>query len=120
MKKSIFLPLLSVMFFSGCSTVFNGSHDVVNITSQVPKAIISVDGNTIGVGTASFAAKKGEKYTITASKYGCSPAVVTTDTRFEPVTILGAPLIAPMLIDVVNGSAWKVSQKSYVLNPQCK
>lgn len=120
MKKMVFLPMLSVVLASGCSTVFNGSHDTVNITSQVPKAIISVDGNTIGVGSASFSAKKGERYTITASKHGCSPAVATTDTRFEPVTILGAPLIAPMLIDVVNGSAWKVSQNSYILNPQCR
>lgn len=120
MKKIMFTSCLSALLLSGCSTVFNGGYDTVNVSSQVPKAIISVDGNTIGVGSASFSAKKGERYTITASKYGCSPAIATTDTRFEPVTIVGAPLIVPMLIDVVNGSAWKVSQNSYILNPQCR
>jgi len=119
MKRLLIAAMLAPIFTTGCSTVFNGHYDTLKISSQVPDAMISVDGNTIGMGTATFMAEKGNRYTITASKAGCQTAVATTDTRFEPSTLIGAPLIVPMMIDVANGNAWRLSQNEYILNPQC-
>ncbi|EKP0310194.1 hypothetical protein ACTG16_21890 [Aeromonas sp. 23P] len=120
MKKPLFLAvMLAPLLTTGCSTVFNGHYDTVTVSSHVSDAMISVDGDTIGMGNATFQAEKGKRYTITASKAGCQSAIATTDTRFEPSTLIGAPLIVPMMIDVANGNAWRVTQNTYILNPVC-
>ena len=120
MKKPLLLTAMLIpLITTGCSTIFNGHYDTVTVSSYVSDAMISVDGNTIGMGQATFQAEKGKRYTITASKAGCQSAIATTDTRFEPATLIGAPLIVPMMIDVTNGNAWRVTQNSYTLNPVC-
>ncbi|HAX47489.1 MAG TPA: PEGA domain-containing protein [Ignavibacteria bacterium] len=73
MKKSIsFIVglLLSVFAFQGCATLFSGSYDEVDLSSEPKDATVLVNGKEEGTTPLTLRLKKSKEYTIEFVKDG--------------------------------------------------
>ncbi len=62
--------LLSVFTFQGCATIFSGSYDEVDLSSEPKDATVLVNGKEEGTTPLTLRLKKSKEYTIEFVKDG--------------------------------------------------
>lgn len=126
MKKiSTSLLIASMLFSTGCATMFNGSSQTINIRSNDTDAKLYVNEEYMGKNQAVYTFKKKENYVIKAEKQGCKTTAITPQKSFDPTTLLGLlidwGLISILVVDGAATGSWqKFAQTSYVVDPDCQ
>lgn len=120
MRKIMSALLCASMFGNaGCATIFGRSKDVVTINSKDPAAEISVNGNPIGKGSATYPVKRGKQITITASKKGCSDRSVVSEQSIAGVAYINLLCILCWVVDAATGKLHKTDPTEYMVTPAC-
>jgi hypothetical protein len=119
-----FVVFVFIMNTMGCALMFHGKSDQISIQSQSSDAILFLDGVPIGKGTATATVQRGQKYTLTARKNGCSDASpIQTGRKFDEISLLGIlidwGLISILLVDNLSGAMWRTDPISYTVLPNC-
>ena len=71
MKKIFLIFLLSLfLFYSGCATIFQGSKDEINMSSEPSGAKILVNGHDVGKTPMEVTFKRGQEYYVEFVKQG--------------------------------------------------
>ena len=124
--KTIFTALLtcSILFSTGCATMFNGSSQTVNIRSNDADAKLYVNEEYMGKNNAVYTFKKKENYVLKAEKNGCKTTTVIPTKTFDPTTLLGVlvdwGIISILVVDGAATGSWqKFNQTSFVIDPDC-
>ncbi|MFA5518371.1 MAG: PEGA domain-containing protein [Spirochaetota bacterium] len=82
MKKFFILVVISItLIFMGCSTIMNGTSQMVSVNSDIEEADVLVNGNKVGKTPFSGKIKRSSKTVITVQKEGYSPVNVTPHTE---------------------------------------
>jgi hypothetical protein len=125
MKNSLIATsLLVTSVLSGCSSMFNGTTQVVNIRSNEDGAKLYVNEQYMGKESTTYTFKKKENYVLRVEKTGCQSNTINPEKVFDPTTLLGLfidyGIISILVIDGVANGAWQeFAQTSYVLDPIC-
>lgn len=120
MKKSLAGVLcIGMVTLSGCGTLFGRSQDVVTIHSRDKDAEISVNGNAVGTGFATYPVKRGKQATITASKNGCSDRSVITETSIAGPAYINLLCLICWIVDAATGKIYKTDPTDYTVTPAC-
>lgn len=119
-----FIVLVFVANTTGCALMFHGKSDQIRMQSQSSDAVLYLDGVQIGKGTATATVQRGQKYTLTAKKNGCSDSSpLQTGSKFDEVSLLGIlidwGLISILLVDNLSGALWKADPLVYTVSPIC-
>lgn len=120
----VFVFGTNMMNAMGCALMFHGKSDQIRIQSQSSDAGLYLDGVEIGKGTATATVQRGQKYSLTAKKNGCSDsALIQTGSKFDEVSLLGLlidwGLISILLVDNLSGALWKTEPTVYTVSPIC-
>ncbi|MBK8552797.1 MAG: PEGA domain-containing protein [Ignavibacteria bacterium] len=62
--------LISIIYFSGCATIFSGGSEDVSLESDPPKAKVLLNGSNMGKTPLTLSLKKGKSYLIEFVKEG--------------------------------------------------
>jgi len=119
------LLAFSVLFFSGCASIFSGTQQVVRIKSQPEGARVFVDGKDSGLNTpARFRVRRmvqasrhngTNEHVYTLKKEGYEDLEIHDRRRINGLALaLDFPLLFPMIIDFANGSIYKYKRKHRV------
>lgn len=119
-----FVVLVFVANTMGCALMFHGKTDQIRIQSQSSDAVLYLDGVQIGKGTATATVQRGQKYTITAKKNGCSDSSpIQTGSKFDEISLLGIlidwGLISILLVDNLSNAMRKTDPTEYTVLPIC-
>jgi len=125
MKKILATVLASsILFSTGCATMFNGPSQTVHIRSNDTDAKLYVNEEYMGKNSAVYTFKKKENYVLKAEKVGCKTTTVVPQKSFDPTTLLGVlidwGIISILVIDGAATGSWqKFNQTNYVIDPDC-
>lgn len=119
-----FIVLYFMVNTMGCALMFHGKSDQIRIQSQSSDAVLYLDGVQIGKGTARTTVQRGQKYTISAKKNGCSDSSpIQTGSKFDGISLLGIlidwGLISILLVDNLSGAMWMTDPTEYTVLPIC-
>jgi len=114
LKTSLFV-LLSLLF--GCSTVVNGTKQMVAIDSNVKGADVNVDGHIVGKTPFNGKIKRGSDTAVLLTKEGYAPkTVILSDEINTAFWVNGLYLYFSPLsstTDYVSGSMYRYSPATY-------
>lgn len=116
------LVLVSALNLVSCATIIKGSHDTVSVNSLSKDVTIYIDNMPRGKDFVQAELTRGEDHIIRASKKGCTDVVVPVKDSFDAVSLLGVLFdfgIFTIPTDLISGSAWKISPKTYTAEPIC-
>ena len=122
--KILLALFISVILFSGCATIFKGSTEAVNFTSQPQNADVIVNGVNLGKTPVELSLKTNKTYTIEFKKEGFSSRTVVLNNSvsggFVVLDILGGLL--PVVIDAATGAWYTLDQEhvNAILESQSK
>ncbi|NRD73831.1 PEGA domain-containing protein [Shewanella sp. VB17] len=125
MKKTLMIStLLATTFISGCSSMFNGTTQTVNIRTNEEGAKLYVNEQYMGQDSATYTFKKKDNYVLRVEKEGCQSNSLKPEKAFDPTTLLGIfidyGIVSILLIDGAATGAWQeFEQTNYVLDPIC-
>ena len=125
MKKSLIaITLLATSTISGCSSMFNGTTQVVNIRSNEEGAKLYVNEQYMGKDSTTYTFKKKNNYVLRAEKEGCQSNTIKPEKKFDPTTLLGVlidyGIVTILLIDGAATGAWQeFADTSFVVDPIC-
>jgi uncharacterized protein YceK len=126
MKKSIIaVSLVITTLLAGCSSMFNGTTQVVNIRSNEEGAKLYVNEQYMGKDRATYTFKKNENYVLRAEKKGCESNTIKPEKAFDPTTLLGIlidyGIVSILVVDGAATGAWqKFTSTSFVIDPVCE
>lgn len=118
MKKAV-LALCILISLSGCATLFGKKADTLTIHSKYPDAILLVDGNEIGKGSATYSLPRDKTVIISAHKRGCQDTSMPTGQELNNTTFVNLLFWPGYLIDAASGSIHEASSTDYTVNPSC-
>lgn len=114
--KQLIATVLSVTIAassSGCASVISGKHDDVQIRSNPPGAVITVDGTERGETPAKISLKRKIPHTVTLSKEGFAEETLSTRHGFNWWVLIDAVwgifAFFPIIFDMGTGAAYNVS-----------
>ena len=113
------LMILAILPLAGCATIFGDKSDQINIHSNDSRAAISVNGNEIGKGSATYAVPAGQTALITAHERGCADRSVPTGSTIRGAAFLDIFFWPTFLIDAATGAIHKTSPADYTVTPNC-
>ena len=122
-KFSVIVFITSILF-SGCATLFKGSTEDVNFTSQPQGAKVIVNGQILGNTPVELNLKTNKTYTIEFKKDGyVSNTVILNNSvsgGYVVLDILGG--ILPVVIDAATGAWYTLDQEhiNAILESQSK
>ena len=122
MKKALIKNIIiigSLTVLSSCATMFGDSNDQLTIRSDHKDAKISVNGNQVGTGQASYTLPRGDDALITASKKGCTDATVPTGKKIVGAAFLDILFWPGFIVDAATGKIQKANPTVYTVNPSC-
>ena len=130
MKKLVFLwalVILSNQIFASCATMFNGSSEQINVSSQEDGTILYLDGIPVGKNHAQITVSKkklSKNMVIKGSKPGCQDVTKNMVTTFDATSLLGIlidfGIFTTLLTDsVLTGAVTKADQTFYDVTPVC-
>ena len=111
--------LLPLLVLPACATLFSDSNDLITIRSNDPAAKLMVNGNQVGIGSATYSLPRGRNATVTAAKAGCSDMTVSTEKSIVNTTWLNLLFWPGFIIDAANGKMFEADPKNYTVNPVC-
>ena len=129
MKKGIInigLVGVSLLFFSGCATVFAPEHgDSINFSSNIDGVSVAVNGKSVGTiegGNFNYDMPRGEKgkKTVTFSKPGYKDSEVVVSRKLAMsfwANILGSYFsTTSSTVDIQNGNAYEHTPNQFHVN----
>ena len=115
---NIKIILFSLFLLSSCASIINGGRQSVYFQTTPPDALVLVDGFEIGRTPAKLKLKRGSIHKIEIKKEGYKTISLYTDkslsTAFWGNCLIGG--LIGMAIDLIDGSAYDVDPKSFVLS----
>jgi len=111
---------VSLLLLSGCATLFGKKYDTLTIHSTYSDAILLVNGNEIGKGSATYNLPRDKTAIITAHKKGCSDMTLATNQEINNTTFINLIFWPGYLIDAASGSIHEASSTDYTINPICR
>lgn len=126
MKKfttsTICLLLASVMLFSSCSTIIQGSRQQIQIQSLTKDAKIYVDGEDKGKDNAQVRLKRNRNHAIAIKKDGYETKIINLEKRTQAGYIVADAVLgltgfglAWIIVDAATGSWSKFDQDAVVV-----
>ena len=119
MKKfSSLIAALFIVSLVGCSTVMNGTSQMVSINADVSEADVMVNGVSVGKTPFSGKIKRSNKTEIKVSKTGYETVVITPETKL-PVAFWGNIIIGGVLgstTDGVSGAVYEYKPNTFYVN----
>ena len=116
--------LFTFIFYSGCATIFSGSREDVNFTSEPSKAKVIVDGQDRGTTPLKISLKKGKDYNINIVKDGYQKKTFTVTYSLGAGWLILDILagVIGIVVDAVTGNWNGFDENSYkaVLEPEGK
>ncbi|RXQ90393.1 SHOCT domain-containing protein [Ancylomarina salipaludis] len=122
LKTKLGFLFISSILLSSCGVIIGGSKYYAHVTVENhPKAVISYDGKTKGVGEADFLAPRSyaDSFSISVKEPGCDEQIFDfTKKSFRgwalagtlvtwTGTISGIPVPWGLIVDTASGSLWK-------------
>lgn len=112
-KKIIFLFAL-VLFFSSCATLFTGTKDRINFTSNPEGATIYIDGIEQCKTPCTLNVKRSLGDTdIEIKLEGYETKLITLSKEFNVISVLNLGNLIGWGIDALTGSVMKYDRKAY-------
>jgi len=114
-KTSVYLILISFISFSfnSCATLFKGSTDTVNFSSDPAGAKVYVNGNLLGTTPVQLELKSNKTYTIEFKKDGFESKTVVLNNSVGAgwiiLDVLGG--LIPIIIDAATGNWYELDQE---------
>lgn len=115
-KVGLFFLFLSVfsIFLNGCATLFKGSTEGVNFSSEPKGAEVYVNGVLMGTTPLSIELKSNKSYTIQFKKDGfLTKSVVINNTigaGWLILDVLGG--LIPIIVDAATGNWYELDQNN--------
>ena len=119
--------ILSSQTFVSCATMFNGSTEDINVSSQEDGTTLYLDGQAIGKNQARVTVTKkklNRNMVIRGSKPGCQDVSTNMVTAFDATSLLGIfwdlGIFTIGLVDgAATGAVTKAEKTSYDVTPIC-
>jgi len=115
--STVCLLLASVMLFSSCSTIFQGSRQQVTIQSLTKDSKIYVDGDDKGKDNASVRLKRNRNHAIAIKKDGYETKIINIEKHTQAGYVVADVLLALtgyglawIIVDAATGSWNKFDQ----------
>lgn len=114
-KTSAYLLIISMISFSfnNCATLFKGSTDSVNFSSDPSGAKVYVNGNLLGTTPVELELKSNKTYTIEFKKDGYESKTVVLNNSVGAgwiiLDVLGG--LIPVIIDAATGNWYELDQE---------
>ena len=105
------LSLTASLRFSGCASLFEGTHQSVPITTDPPRATVSIGGETY-VTPADASLARGRDYQVVANKPGFQQATSSIHSSISGFVFLDLIFIIPWAVDLADGAAYKLNPTS--------
>jgi hypothetical protein len=118
MKRTLAV-LLCCSMLTGCASIFGANADPITIHSKYPDATISVNGNEVGSGQATYKVKRGSSVTIMASRKGCQDRTTISEQAFAGIAALNLVCIFCWIVDAATGKMHRTYPTDYTINPAC-
>lgn len=116
MKRLLISVLLIfvIIQFTGCATLFKGTSNNVDFSSQPPGADVYVNGTLRGKTPVELKLVSKETYTIEFRKEGYHPVTRTITNKVGAGWIVLDVItgLVPVLIDAVTGAWYELDQKN--------
>jgi hypothetical protein len=114
-QNSAVLLVLLCFAFSSCGVIFGGSRYAASIAvKDHPKAMISVNGNDLGKGTAVGVFKRSRPLAITVNEPGCKEQTKTFDNTFRTGNFILSLVwwgLLGVVVDLGTGASFKPDHK---------
>jgi hypothetical protein len=113
-SRSIAIPIVFLLLFSSCATIFTGSRQSVTFDSNVPETRVSIHGIEEGNTPVLVNLKKGfYGKLVTFEKEGYETKTIELHPVFNPVAILNLTFIVGWAIDAATGAMMKYDRIYY-------
>ncbi len=103
---------------SGCATLFSGTSQSLQVSSEPPGARVFVNGSLAGNTPTTVTMKKGDPVTIVGQYPGLPDATVVLGKQLDTIAVLNLFDFVGWLIDVSTGAMWKFDRDRVVLQFQ--
>ncbi len=106
--KNLAIFLVVVFFLSGCATIFSGSTQKVNVTTEQNKVYhVTINGMETAVPATIEVARKGAAKVISVKE--CPEQKVLFEKKLNPVFLLDVLATSPLstTVDAITGAMWK-------------
>lgn len=103
---------------SGCATLFSGTSQSLQVSSEPPGARVFVNGSLAGNTPTTVTMKKGDPVTIVGQYPGLPDATVVLGKQLDTIAVLNLFDLVGWLIDVSTGAMWKFDRDRVVLQFQ--
>ena len=102
----------------GCATLFSGTSQTLQVSSEPPGARVFVNGSLAGNTPTTITMKKGEPVTIVGQYPGLPDATVLLGKQLDTLAVLNLFDLVGWLIDMSTGAMWKFDRDRVVLQFQ--
>ncbi len=112
--------LISIMFLSGCASMFNGGRQLVTIKTDKDTEIF-IDDRYAGKGYSKRQLARDETHIIRLQSGTCSQSI-TTQAKFNKVSLLGLMIdlgLVSLPIDFMSGAAWNIYPNKIKMKVNC-
>jgi hypothetical protein len=119
-NMKLFILLISVIFLSGCASMFNGSQQLVTIKTDKNTEIF-IDGRYAGKGYSKRKLARDETHIIRLESGTCTQSI-TTQARFNKMSLLGFIVdlgLVSIPVDFISGAAWNIYPNKINMTAQC-
>src|SRR5262245_57659387 len=103
---------------SGCATIFSGTSQSLQVSSEPSGARVFVNGSLAGNTPTMITMKKGEPVTIVGQYPGLPDATVVVGKQVDAMAVLNLFDLLGWLIDMSTGAMWKFDRDRIVLQFQ--
>ena len=103
---------------SGCATLFSGTSQSLQVTSEPSGARVFVNGSLAGNTPTMITMKKGDPVTIVGQYPGLPDATVVVGKQVDTMAVLNLFDLFGWLIDMSTGAMWKFDRDRIVLQFQ--
>lgn len=110
---------------SGCAAILTGTTDTIAIRSEEPNTKIFVDGQLVGMNSATFVLPRAGDHVVEGVKAGCGTARYPVPYELNPATLLGVlidlGLVTILVVDgLATGAATRASNTNIIVTPDCR
>lgn len=111
---STILLAFTMLFMTGCATLFTGTKDVISFNSTPSGAVIYIDGVEQCITPCEIDVKRSiQAKTVEFKLDGYETKLITLSRDFNIVSVLNLGNLFGWAIDAVTGSVTKYDKKSY-------
>ncbi|MBI4041221.1 MAG: PEGA domain-containing protein [Deltaproteobacteria bacterium] len=99
--------VLFVSMVISCATLFTGTSDVVNVSTNPEGAKVYVDDAYKGTSPIEVSLKRNADHNVRVTKAGFQDASSILRREFNPVSLINTVFVLFWLVDIVTGALWK-------------